>query len=417
MGEIRDFVMSEPMCDCHEHQNGFEALERRREELTFQEFLGYAGADMLTAAGVESIPSPLHELPQERFFQLWDAVRTTGYGQATELACRAVTGLEFNQGNAEAVTDKLRAFASEKNGREIYQAMHELAGTPWVINDACWECPTAIEMFTGQKHPDSYRQMLRYDALLTMKKRHQVESWENALDAPLQSLQDIDDALDNYTDKARQGGKLGGLKCGLPYERRIEFAGSSRADAERAFEHMMQGREGDLTPLHDYLFHRFVQRAREFDLPVQFHTGYLAGNWGDFRRGEPMLLIPVFQRYRKVRFDIFHAGWPYSEAAGAIGKAFPNVHLNMCWAWSMSPVQMQRTLDEWLSCVPSNRIFAFGGDTGSPFPMVGYALQAREGIARVLEHKVEREGWDPETARQVARRIMHINPRRLYGLE
>jgi len=118
-----------------------------------------------------------------------------------------------------------------------------------------------------------------------------------------------------------------------------------------------------------------------------------------------------------VRFDLFHACWPYSEIAGTMGKEFPNVYLDMCWAWAMNPLQMERILDEWLSGVPNNRIFAYGGDTGSPFPMVGYALQAREGIARVLEAKVERGEYDEATAEMVARRIMNANARELYGLD
>jgi predicted TIM-barrel fold metal-dependent hydrolase len=159
-----------------------------------------------------------------------------------------------------------------------------------------------------------------------------------------------------------------------------------------------------------------VQRAREFGLPVQLHTGYLAGNWGNPGQGDPELLVPIFQRYRGVQFDLFHAGWPYSEVAGAIGKAFPNVYLDMCWAWAMNPAQMERILSEWLSAVPHNKIFAFGGDTGQPFAMVGYAVQARLGIAGVLERKLEGGEYDLETAKRVAGCIMHRNGREAYGL-
>ena len=223
--------------------------------------------------------------------------------------------------------------------------------------------------------------------------------------------------MDDYAEKARQAGKLGGMKSALPYSRRVDFEHSSFADAERAFEAMMQGRQVELRPLHDYLFHRFVQRAREFNLPIQLHTGYLAGNWGSPGNGNPELLVPIFRRYRGVRFDMFHAGWPYSEVAGAIGKAFPNVYLDMCWAWTMNPVQMERILSEWLSAVPHNKIFGFGGDTGSPFPMVGYALQARRGIANVLDRKAASSEYDLATAKRVARRIMHENAQEVYGLK
>ena len=417
MSEIRDFVMAERLCDNHEHQNGFAALDARRDKLNFREFMGYAWADMATAAGVSGMPAAQEKLTVEQFFGLWASARTTGYGQATELACKAVLGLDFTASNVVPITDALANLAASKDARAITKDLLAKAGIRWALNDCCWDSPTKLHFFDGSDHPDGYLQMLRYDEVLMVSDRGQVEGFERTLGRAIQRLSDLDAALDDYAQKARQAGKLGGMKSALPYSRRVDFEHSSFADAERAFEAMMQGRQVELRPLHDYLFHRFVQRAREFNLPVQLHTGYLAGNWGNPGQGNPELLVPVFRRYRSVRFDMFHAGWPYSEVAGAIGKAFPNVYLDMCWAWTMNPAQMERVLSEWLSAVPHNKIFGFGGDTGSPFPMVGYALQARRGIANVLERKVAGGEYDAATAKRVARRIMHENAQEVYGLK
>ena len=93
-----------------------------------------------------------------------------------------------------------------------------------------------------------------------------------------------------------------------------------------------------------------------------------------------------------------------------------NVWIDLCWAWSMNPVQMERILDEWLSCVPSNKILGFGADTNSPFPVVGYAHQARNGIANVMEKKIDTGEYDLTTARFVARRIMHENAREVFRM-
>ena len=416
MSDIRDFVMGEPLCDNHEHQGGFGILDSRKDNLDYREFVGYAGADLATAGGVGGMPAPQAELTVEQFFDLWASVRTTGYGQATELACRAVLDLDFTAANAEAVTAALREFTAGRDAAALYQDLLAKAGIRWALNDCCWDSPTKLHFFDGSDHPEGYLQMLRYDAVLVVSSREQVERFERALERPIQRLSDLDAALDDYTEKARAAGRLGGMKSALPYHRRVDFEQSSFADAERVFEAMMQGRQAELRPLHDYLFHRFVQRAREFDQPVQLHTGYLAGNWGNPGQGNPELLVPVFRRYRGVRFDMFHAGWPYSEVAGAIAKAFPNVYLDMCWAWTMNPAQMERILSEWLSGVPHNKIFGYGGDTGNPFVMVGYALQARRGIANVLERKVEGGEYGLETAQRVARRIMHGNAQEVYGL-
>jgi hypothetical protein len=416
VSKIREFVMAEPLCDNHEHQNGFAGLDGRKHKLDYREFVGYAGADLATAGGVGGMPAPQEKLSVKQFFDLWASVRTTGYGQATELASKAVLGLDYTAENAEAITAALAKFTAGKKARTLYKNLLAKAGIRWALNDCCWDSPTKLHFFDGSEHPEGYVQVLRYDAVLMVGSRDQVEGFERVFERPIQRLSDLDAALDDYAEKARLAGKLGGMKSALPYSRRVDFEQSSFADAERAFEAMMQNRQVELRPLHDYLFHRFVQRSREFGLPVQLHTGYLAGNWGNPGQGNPELLVPIFRRYRGVRFDVFHAGWPYSEVAGAIGKAFPNVYLDMCWAWTMNPAQMERILSEWLSAVPHNKIFGYGGDTGSPFPMVGYALQARQGIANVLERKVESGEYDLETAKRVARRIMHENAQEVYAL-
>ncbi len=416
MSDIRDFVMAEPLFDNHEHQHGFADMDQRKGGLTYREFVGYAGADLATAAVLPGKGKSTDASTDKGFFDVWSFVRTTGYGQGTELACRALLDLPYTRKNAAAITKGLRDFTVERSGRQIYLDLFKAANVRWAANDCCWECPTKLDVFTGKDHPEFFGQVLRYDGILVLSSRSQVEGWEKALDRAIQRLSDLDAALDAYTEKAAKAGKLIGMKSAMPYSRRLSFENSSYAEAERAFECVMQGRQTDLKPLHDYLFHRFVQRAREFDLPVQLHTGYLAGNWGDPSQGDPAPLVPIFQRYRNVRFDVFHAGWPYSEVLGAIGKAFPNVWLDMCWAWAMNATQMERMLGEWLSAVPHNKIFGFGGDTGTPFCTLGYAMQARRGIANVLEAHVQSGLYDLATAKQVARRIMHENARGFYGM-
>lgn len=416
MSEIRDYVMAEALFDNHEHQHGFSGVESCAEEATYRLLAGYADADLATAAGPGGLADGVQGLSDKEFFALWASVRTTGYGQATELACRTLLHTEYTLGNASQINHGLREFLRERSPRQVHDDLLEAAGIGWAVNDACWDCPTSLEVFTGANHPPGFGQALRYDGILMVSSREEVRKFGQALDADIGGLDELNRALDAYTQKARKAGKLVAMKCGLPYRRDLAFENSCHADAERAFEALMQGRPTELRPLHDYLFHRFVARAADFGLPVQVHTGYLAGNYGSLKQGDPAALIPVLQRYRGVRFDLFHAGWPFSEVTAAIGKEFPNVWLDLCWAWSMSPRHMERTLDEWLATVPHNKVFAFGGDTGLPFALVGYALQAREGIARVLEGKIERGEYDEATARRVARRIMHRNARQFYRM-
>jgi len=46
MSEIRDFIFSEPLFDTHDHQRGY---DQQWDSKRFDEFLGYARADLATA--------------------------------------------------------------------------------------------------------------------------------------------------------------------------------------------------------------------------------------------------------------------------------------------------------------------------------------------------------------------------------
>ena len=62
------------------------------------------------------------------------------------------------------------------------------------------------------------------------------------------------------------------------------------------------------------------------------------------------------------------------------------------------------------------KIFAFGADTGYPWTTVGYAIQARIGIARVLENKVQKGALSEAAAKEIASAIMLKNGEDFYGL-
>ena len=168
--------------------------------------------------------------------------------------------------------------------------------------------------------------------------------------------------------------------------------------------------------LGDYMFHRLIQRAADEGLPVQIHTGYLAGNWAPLTGIQALHLIPILDKYRTVRFDLFHASWPWASELGAMAKNWPNVWADLCWAWTMNPAESERALSEWLDGVPHNKIFAYGADTRLPWCNVGYSLQAKIGVARVLENKIAAGYYSEETAREVAGCLLLHNGEEFFGL-
>jgi len=157
--------------------------------------------------------------------------------------------------------------------------------------------------------------------------------------------------------------------------------------------------------------------AQEKGWPFQWHTGIQEGNGNWLSYTRPDLLTNLFMAYPGVRFDLFHASYPYSYVAGAICKNFPNVYLDMCWAHIISPTHSVRALAEWLDAVPANKISAFGGDYCFVDGVYGHVQLARQNVAKSLAIKVDDDGWSMQRAQQVAEWLFLDNPRSIFKLE
>ena len=98
---------------------------------------------------------------------------------------------------------------------------------------------------------------------------------------------------------------------------------------------------------------------------MQIHTGYLAGIFGSLAGTKALNLIPIFDKYRTVRFDIFHASWPWASELGAIAKNFPTCG-PICPGPDYEPYRVRAGLSEWLDGGAVQQDLAYGADTGCP---------------------------------------------------
>ncbi len=411
MNDIQNVVAGEPLFETHCHQLGFDA--HQWDTKTHEELLGYAHADVEVATA--ALPAEARTL-----FDAWPFVRTTGYGAAVQLAAQSLFNLDFTAENASSITAALRAFCHGKSSAQIHAELYAHANIAWSVNDMFWLQPGDASRFSGAAYLPFVSFAPRFEQPGTHHyigaTAESVTAFSQAANVSIHSLAELERALDDYATRLVATRRVVAFKTAVAYGRRLGFDRTDAAVAARLFDQMLRGTPDQSLALSDYLFHRLVERARTFNLPLQIHTGYLAGTWQDLRHGDPHTLVPVFQHYRDVRFDLFHAGWPWTSFMGALGKAFPNVWLDLCWAWAMNPLQAERALDEWLAAVPSNKIFLFGADIQSPFAVIGYALQARHGLASVLQRKITRGEYDTTTAQFVARRLLHENARAFFTM-
>ena len=241
----------------------------------------------------------------------------------------------------------------------------------------------------------------------------EVQNLVGPLRQPVTSLEEYLGACREIFAAFKQFGAVA-FKDQSAYTRRLDYGNPPRAEAEAVFNWFMEdplrsaSYPDGVRPLDDYLFHEFMRMARDLDLPVQIHTGLLAGLYGDTSRGNAVGLADLLSLHRDVRFDLFHANWPYSGEILSLCKAFPNVALDFCWANIIDPLYCQDLFRQALSSVPHSKIHGFGSDFGAAsIPVEGgrpdyawaHADIARENIALALSDLVEIEYLDLDAAR------------------
>jgi predicted TIM-barrel fold metal-dependent hydrolase len=169
--------------------------------------------------------------------------------------------------------------------------------------------------------------------------------------------------------------------------------------------------------LNDYLFHQFMRFARELDLPVQLHTGHMAGVYNRVDKANAAHLASVLELHREVRFDLFHGNWPYLGDLLFLGKNYPNVALDLCWLHIIDPDYAADLLERSVMVLPHTKVHGFGGDYGDvPEYVAGHLQIARENIAGTLARLVERGWLEEEQAVTLAADWLFNNPNRFFKL-
>ena len=229
-------------------------------------------------------------------------------------------------------------------------------------------------------------------------------------------------SLDDYillTDSVMAVFKAHGAVCiknTLAYSRSIDFEDIDYAGARAIYDKSAPLNEQDKKKLEDFIFHHIVQQSIKLKMPVQIHTGYLAGNNSMLDNGHPMKLLNLLIKYPEARFILFHGGYPWVGDYTAIGKQFTNVYLDIVWLPQISKTAAIRGLHEILDAVPYNKLF-WGGDVTNIDDAIGSLELGKEVVATVLAERVEK-GWiTEELARDIAKAIFYDNGVEMFQLK
>jgi len=313
---------------------------------------------------------------------------------------------ELHDGNWKGLHENIKAASVAPNWYEhvtndVCNLKTQVLNIPWFQD---WE-------------PEYFTAVLRMESALELHGKGARESLEKHLNRSFSDIKSLKQGLADLVEEYRQRGSVG-IKLAHAYRRTLASENVPEETASKIFERALAGEKlssAEIKQFEDHIIFFLAKLAGELNQVFQIHTG-VQGNWGDIPNSDPLLLLPLLHANRSTKFDLFHAGYPYSRDIGMLGKHTPNVWLNMCWMYVITMEGSRQSLSEWIDLVPAYRLLGFGSDVGWPEMIYGHLVMARSCIADVLSEKVQRDFLSKTAALDLVRKMLHDNPVELYGL-
>ena len=425
---LREAVDRIPVVDCHEHMQGPSTMPAYKEPIASLA-QGYISSD-LHSAGFGVTDREIARLQDVSvstddkwplFEKLWKSTEHTAYARVTKYVLREVYGVdELTRRTLYIVAEKL----SDHNEESYFGRISD-AGIKALLVDVLGGLEGGLGSFLDGTvtFPDIWRPLISLPGFHPNTfTRGTVDDFANIIDTNVTSLDRYLEVVHELMMRCIKRGAIG-IKDQSAYSRIVSYDLATRSDAERLFNRAISDGNNavgwpESKPLGDYLFHRFMEFAAELELPVQLHTGHMAGIRNHVDKTNVAFLANVFDLHRNVRFDIFHGNWPYLGDLLFIGKNYPNVALDCCWLHIIDPAYSVELLERATLTLPHTKVHGFGGDYGDvPEFVVGHLDIARDNITRALIRLIESRWVSEDAAIDLAVAWLFENPNRFFGLD
>ena len=419
--ELRKAISEMHIIDTHEHF-GPES-ERSAQPLDFFSLaIGYLQADMVSSGMSDAELAFMldNKNPSDERWKIfntyWSNVNNTGYGKCFSATVSDLFGITTLNERAFAVADSSMKASNTQEGWYKYILKDKSRIDVSIID------PLGKNAENVTDYPaDYFVRVRRFDNFVRVN-RNFISGLEDRYSMKIKSLSDYLTALDMAFERGINEGIIG-IKSGLAYSRILYFEDVSREKAEILFAKFMQPDKNlnavEKKSIDDFMMHQVAERAEKYDLPFQIHTGILSRNFNNsnpIENTNAIHLSNLFLKYRKLKFVIFHGSYPYMAELSYLAKHYPNVYIDMCWMYIISPLASKTYLEEWLLTVPSNKIMGFGGDVTVEWA-IGHASMAREIINEVLVKMIKEGNFSEEEAIEIAKKLLRENALNLYKLE
>jgi len=440
MTDLLKQIETIPVVDCHEHQAANSDSSDPRypgmnygfpdEPIAFV-LRGYFSDDLMSAGATDEDISLLKNTSiatREKwpiFSQLWKKSNHTAYAvEVRQILSRMTGSKEIDLDSFEMLRGKI----SKVDDIDGFFASLNIKA---VLIDPWWWGHTDIRQFIDgkMKLPNCYRMIIP----LPFFQMHPGEpsnlhvrncSWfRQTGDIVNQSVTSLDDflaAVYEIMKRMKQRGVVG-IKNQSAYVRSIRYDLVAKSEAELLFNKIMDDPTNNLgwpeaKPLDDFLFHEYMRYAEKLSLPVQIHTGYLAGKGNRVERANASQLANVIELHKNVTFDIFHGNWPYMGDLLFLAKNYKNVFMNLAWLHEGDPHYAVELLIRGIYTVPHAKILGFGADYHYPEHVETHLSLARQNISEALSKLVDRAWMTQQDALEVAQDWLYNTPNDVFKL-
>ncbi len=420
--EIREYISGIPLIDTHEHYLGITEPVKNIWNFIMS---GYHDSDMQSASfGNEIYYKNIFDNTlsfDERysaFEKIYKKIKNTAYVKAFEIGLKRCWDIdEINLSTIKDLCTKL--LSREQN---FYNALIEKHNILIKIVDVC-DADKFVEIINGTNK--NYSKYCRF--AFPLPSFHNIHSCQDIKKLEKYNegmiIKSLDDYIDNFSVLLKKAVDFGivCLKDQTAYRRIIDYNNPSKTEAESIFNKIISNprdifSSNEVRPLDDWLFHNFINLAKQYKLPIQIHTGHMAGIRNDIVKANAAHLIKVIELHSDVAFDLFHGNWPYMGEYLFIGKNYPNAYLDLCWVQTIDPLYSIELMKRAIVTVPHNKIMIFGGDTNKIENTIGYLELAKDNVAYALSEMIEMDYLSKNEAGQIAVDWFFNNPNELFNL-
>lgn len=220
------------------------------------------------------------------------------------------------------------------------------------------------------------------------------------------NITDYTNKVVTYIEESLSYGKCSAIKVCMAYFRDLSFERVSPKQAEQVY--------GDTDNPHfvkqfqDYVMDLICKTAEKYDIPIQIHTGL-----GQIQGTSAIELIPLFNRFPKVKFVLLHGSFPWIDDLLAVLYAYPNTYVDVCWVPLLSKKMAVDTLVKIMELIGYDRII-WGCDTSSVEESYGALKVTLEILDQVNTYFIGEGVYDQVFATHIKESIMYLTAKQLF---